>query len=252
MKTIVLSLTLIVSLNQIHLIGQTNPEMKVTELMFLVDITDAELYGQIKADFQNNLPQFFNYTHLGRIKDLEMFRLSVAPINSTGELIITCKSIQIPKKGMPTNDVKKLSNPQPLMAMLREQLNVFEAQVANNDRSLIMEVVLKAVNQANENAERNIIVICSDLLEFSNTANFYRKIPSPQEVDQVIKNLDSITWSSAKRKAEKTQPEIIIIYRQSPGFKQARELKLFWCSLMNKLGIKSVVFIDNFTQDPQI
>ena len=252
MKKIVLSALIIIS--QSVLIAQNDNQLKVTELTFLVDITDNELFRQIKTDFEQNLPTFFQATGLGKIKDLEKFTVKIAPINATGELILTSRSISIPKKGLALQEVKKLQNPQPLMFMLRQQLNVYDSiRVINNERSFIIDIVLKTIAQANESAERNVIVVLSDLLEYSPVANFYKKIPSNQEIEEVLKKIDPTVLNQAKNKIKSgCDPEMVIVFKQAPGFKTGAELKRAWTSLLNKIGITTVVFIDNFTQNPQI
>lgn len=254
MKAIFFILLILLSINQNDMIGQTNPEMKVTELMFLVDITDLEIFEEIRNDFNSNLPIFFANTRAGKIKEYETFKLSVCPIGSNGILTITTKSIQIPRKGLATNEVKRLSDPQPLMKMLKEQLNNYEQQViTNSDRSLIIDVILKAISQLNENAENSILVVLSDFLEFSDIANFYKKIPNAIEIESIMKNIDIITLNSARKKIEQgCTPEVVLVFKQKSKFKQSAELKLFWAEFFKKIGIRNVVFIDNFTQDPQL
>lgn len=255
MKTVLFTfLMLVFGLNV--LVAQSN--LKTTECIFLLDITDNLLFAEIKDDFNNNLPDFFAYTNLGRIKELESFRLSVCPIGSGGVLSLKSQTIAIPRKGMPINEVKKLSSPQPLMAMLREQLAFYETQLQdNNTRSLIIDVVLKAIGQTNENFERTVIVVCSDLLEFSNITNFYNKIPTAQEltafIEQCIKRIDPITFTSVRKKIENgCIPEIVIVYKPKRSFERSADLKLFWQEFFRQLGLPHVSFIDNFTQDPQI
>ena len=252
MKKIILLVLIIIS--QSALVAQNGTQLKVTELTFLVDITDNELFSQIKTDFEQNLPTFFQATGLGKIKDLEKFTISVAPINATGELVLTSKSISIPKKGLALQEVKKTSNPQPLMLMLKQQLNVYDSiKVLHNERSFIVDILLKTIAQANESAERNVIVVLSDLLEYSPVCNMYKKIPANQEMEQVLKNIDSTTLNQVKKKIKSgCEPEVVIVLKQKPGSRNGSELKRFWTSFLNKIGITTVVFIDNFTQNPQI
>jgi hypothetical protein len=253
MKKIVLLMLIIISQNV--LVAQTNTQLKVTELTFLVDITDSDLFSQIKADFEQNLSAFFQATELGKIKEQEKFTLSVAPISATGEFVLKSTSIAIPRKGLALQEVRRLSNPQPLMVMLKQQLAVFDSiKVANNERSYIIDIVLKSIAQANESAERNVIVMCTDGLEYSPVCNMYKKIPTTnQETEQVLKSIDPTTLNRAKQRIQSgCDPEIVIVIKQKTGSRNGSDLKQFWSSFLNKIGITTVVFIDNFTQNPQI
>ena len=254
MKRLIL-ISFILFVGQNFLFSQTNSNQKSSELTFLVDITDEEIFSQIRSDFEQSLPTFFQTTGLGKIKALEKFTLAIAPINATGELRLTSKSISIPRKGMSLQEERKLGNPQPLMSMLKQQLNAFDSiKTAHNEQSYIMDIVLKTIAQANESAGRNVIVVLSDLLEYSPVHNMYKKIPtSNQEIEQLINNIDPIILRQAKIKLQLgCDPEVIVVFKQKAGSRNGRELKRFWTGFLNKIGITTVIFIDNFTQNPQI
>jgi hypothetical protein len=235
-------------------VAQKAAQIKNTGCIFLIDITDNELFGLIKEDIAKNLQTFFRATGLGTINELESFTLSVAPINSTGELHLSSKSISITKKGLSYKEIEQLRNPKPLIALLKKQLAIYDSIKAfHNDKSYIIDVILKTIAQSNESSERNVIVVFSDLLEYSPVSNFYKKIPQSSEIEQAIKNIDPILLNQAKKKIESSSDiEVVIVFKQKKGALTGNALKQFWSGFLTKLGISKVVFLDNLTQNPQL
>ncbi|MDL2231566.1 hypothetical protein LJB85_02375 [Porphyromonadaceae bacterium OttesenSCG-928-L07] len=233
-------------------IAQKNIQISTKELMFLVDITDTIVYRQIHSDFIQSLSTFFQNTGMGKIEAEECFTLSVAPINATGELQLTSASIEILRKGMSYNDEAKLKNPRPLLNMLNAKLAEYDLLSKNNHtQSCIFEIILKAISQTT--ADETVITICSDLMEYSNIYSMYKKIPPVSEMSQIMANIDPVLLKDVKGKLKSgNAPNIVIVLKKTGANINYNELKTFWVSFFNHLGISDIKFIDNFSQNPQI
>lgn len=255
MKMILISVAGLVFINTMFinkLSAQKNPQLSTTELMFLVDVTDSLIFKQIHADFSQNLSKFFQNTGLGKIAAEEKFSLSVAPINSSGELKLSTASISIPRKGLSYNEEKKLSNPRPLLNMLNAKLIEFATISKNNQsQSSIIEIVLKAITQTT--ADESFIVICTDLIEHSTIHSMYKSIPQASDVSKILAKVDPLLLSNAKNKVKGGGDlTVIIVLKKLPGSHDYNKLRGFWMAFFAEVGISNVKFIDNLSQNPQI
>jgi len=248
-KKVVLAFVALIIISTKDLVAQS-ANLKTSEMFMLVDITDPGLFSQIVLDFEENLPTFFQTVGLGKIGELERFTLKIAPIGATQELVVKSASIAIPRKGLALQEQRRLSNPQILTALIKQNLADYGTlTAANNSASYIIDIVLKSISQSDDEAERSVLVIQTDGMEFSPICNTYKKVPTTtQEIDALMNNIDVTTLNRAKQKVKTSKVEIVIVLKRSTGSRNVSELRNFWTELLNRVGITSLVFIDNFTQ----
>ncbi|MGI9542827.1 MAG: hypothetical protein ACR2MX_06175, partial [Cyclobacteriaceae bacterium] len=69
------------------------------EAILLIDVSDKQLFEDIKADLNANLPTFMEKSGLGQISACQSFTLTMVPISSKEGLETSSETISINRKG---------------------------------------------------------------------------------------------------------------------------------------------------------
>lgn len=226
--------------------------VKNKEFFFLIDITDKELFQDIKTDIQTNFAHFAVNVGFGEIKPLNKITFKISPINDLGVLSITTSSIGIKSTDMSGVEIKKNTNPKIITNHLNSKLTEYETLVSKNamSQSSIMDVTLKALIESDLNADENMLVIFSDMIENSNIWNMYKQnVPKQTSLSSIISRLDQVVYGKLKQKLKSGfSPCVVIVLKQKN--KQSinnKSLKLFWNQFFTSIGIKKVQFIDDLS-----
>lgn len=229
-------------------------QIKHSEAVILIDVSDTRLYNEIERDFKVNFAGFMGRTGLGSISSCEKFTLSFAHMSGKESLNLTSASIAVHKPGQSKKAEIAQRNPAPLVALLQKTLTEYHA--LSNDQGMtsgsnIANTLFKAIVQTNDFNSGKVILVFSDMVESNNQMNFYRKIPAKKDIPTAIeKMIEPLVLSKFYQiRDEGLIAQIIIVLKPEPAGKTSiREIKNFWVAFFKELGIDAQVqFIDNLT-----
>lgn len=146
-----------------------------------------------------------------------------------------------------------MRNPRPLVEMISSELSRYKQLSEKQKNSPIIDVTLKTFREM-DSETREILVICTDGLEFNTKyANFYKDIPTTEQtVEKLISKIDPILLAEAKEKVAATNPEVVIVLKPNDKMKKTTELKQFYSEFMHQIGVNTVRFIDNLSNNPNL
>ena len=228
--------------------------VKPREAILLIDVTDKELFADIEADLNANLPTFMAKTGLGEIEPCESFTLTLVPISSREGLQAASETIAITRKGQSYQAERRQASPAPLVNLLKAQLASFKALTDDKgitSGSSIANVIVKALTHADIEAETTLIIF-SDMIENNQFLNMYRDIPASENVASIVpKLIDPMVLQEFQvRQREGLDANIIIVCKDSTNAKvnaRQREVKSFWAGLLAEMRLRNVQFMDNLT-----
>lgn len=224
-----------------------------TAITFLVDATDQSVFNAIESDFNLNLNTFFTNTGIGTIDFGQRLTIRMGAIDESDQLSLKSRSIALTDKRASRKEAERQRNPRPLLEMINSELARCK-QLSENTMtsSPVIDVTLKIFREMNTEA-REIVVICTDGLENSNYANFYKNIPSTeQSMEKLISKIDPILLAEAKEQIALTDPEVVIVLKPNDKAKKALELKKFYDEFFRKLGVNTIRFIDSLNNNPHL
>lgn len=242
----------IISLVAIALLGQAQ-QISETAVTFLCDITDQTVFTDIDNDFKQNLSMFFTNTGIGTIDYGQRLTIRMGVIDESDQLTLQTRSISLTDRRVSRKEAERQRNPRPLLEMISSELvrykQLSEAIMAS---SPIIDVTLKAFREMNTEA-REIFVICTDGVEYSNYGNFYRNIPTTeQSMERLTNQIDPVLLTESKEKIATTDPEVIIVLKQNAKVNNIAQLKQFYNLFLHHLGVNTVRFIDNLSNNPNL
>lgn len=251
MKNTIITLFLLV----FNVLGCSCHAQKINEtaVTFLVDVTDQSVFSAIKADFNRNLNAFFVNTGVGKIDYGQRLVVRMGAIDEGDQLTLQSRSIALVDKRVSRKEAERLRNPRPLVEMIGGELDRYE-QLSEKTMasSPIIDVTLKAFREMNAEA-REIVVICTDGVEYSNYANFYKNIPTTEKtLEKLISKVDPFLLSEAKEQIAMTDPEVVIVLKANDKVKHTADLKKFYSEFMNLLGVHTTRFVDNLSNNPNL
>lgn len=251
-KTI--TLACLMALSFITLLGQAQ-KINETAITFLVDATDPTVFNAVENDFNQNLNAFFTNIGIGEIGLGQRLTIRMGVIDESDQLTLKTKSIAWTDKKLSKKEAARQRDPRPLVQMIGSELarckQLSEKQMTS---SPIIDIVLK-VFRGEMNTEANeIIVICTDALENSQYANFHKNnVPTTeQEVKKLIAKIDPVLLAEAKEQVASTDPMVIIVLKANDKVKKNAELKKFYNEFFHQIGVNTVRYIDNFSNNPRL
>lgn len=228
--------------------------IKPREAIMLIDVTDKQLFANIEADLNANLPTFMAKTGLGEISPCESFTLTMVPISAREGLQAASETIAITRKGQSYQAERQQASPVPLVKLLKTQLTEFKTLTDDKgitSGSSIANVIVKALTHANIEAETTLIIF-SDMIENNQYLNMYRTIPAGEKMAEVVpKLIDPMVLQEFQvRQREGLDANIIIVCKDSANASvnaRQREVKSFWAGLLAEMRLRNVQFMDNLT-----
>lgn len=224
-----------------------------TNVTFLVDVTDPVVFEEdIVTDFEQNLNAFFTNAGIARIDFGERLRVRMAPIDESDRLTLHSNSIALLDKGVSRKKAEKQRNPRPLVQLIKSELDQYKSlSQKKNAFSPIISLTLKTLRELDPET-REILVIVTDGIEHSTYGDFYKSIPTTEKsVNQLIAKIDPLLLEEAKRQADDSSPEVIIVLKNNPKVKTA-ELKKFYSLFLTRLGVTTIRFIDNLSNNTNL
>lgn len=221
------------------------------QLTLLIDVSDSALFNGIEKDIKTNFPVFMQKTKLGSISPCQSFTLSLAHLSSQDALELSSETIKITRKRQSVKEENKEANPAPLIQLLTEKMDAYRLlskQPAMTTGSNIANVLVKAINQTNPDAETTILIF-SDMVENNAQLNLYKKIPDKNEIPKVTEKLiePSVMEKFKQLQQEGSQIKIVIVLKPEPGGRtNQRNIKIFWSEVFKSLKL-NVQFIDNLS-----
>ena len=170
---------------------QNCEELQKKQLVMLLDVSDEALYETIETDVASNFSKFMSESPFKNVGECEVFKLSIGSFSAIDELTLAEAQIGITKKGISGKEKRQLSNPKPLISLLKKSLGNFKEQSTkeefNNSTNLTLTIV-KAILGMEDEAE-NTLLISSDLIVNNKVeqVNFYKKVPT--DVSETIRTL---------------------------------------------------------------
>ncbi len=224
------------------------------EAIMLIDVTDQNLFQDIRNDITTNLPVFMKETGLAEISPCEQFTLTLVPITAKEGILAKSETIAITRKGQSYRAEQQQANPAPLVNLIRAQLTSFgdmtgDASVTSG--SNIANVILKVLSKTKPESETTLIIF-SDMIENNNYLNMYRHIPDSSEMTDVIQTLiDPIVLNDFQvRQNDGLNARVLVVCKENQLKKvntNSREIRKFWSALLNELNIGHVQFADNLS-----
>lgn len=224
--------------------------------LFLIDVSDEKLFSAIEDDLNKNFPGFMQRTGLGNITPCQSLKLSFAHLSARDELNMASASIAITRKGLSKKEEQKRANPAPLVQMMQKKVN--EYRQLSKDASMttgsnIANVLLKAINQADDGEETDIFLF-SDMVENNKQLNLYNAVPAAKDIPAVTKQMiePSVLEKFRQRQKEGLIVKIVVALKPEPGGKiKQRSMKEFWTSVFKELKL-DVQFIDNLSNSVEL
>lgn len=218
---------------------------------FLMDVSDKKLFANIETDLNTNFPVFMQHSGLGNISPCQSFTLSFAQLSAKEELEIASATVAINRKGLSKKEERKQANPQPLVQLMQKKLSEYKKLTDDPQMtagSNIANVLLKAINQSNPEAE-NYFFLFSDLVENNRQLNLYKGIPDKKSIPQVIEKMiePSVLQKFWQLQKSGLQTKVIVVMKQEPSAKiNERAVKDFWIEVFKELKLQAQ-FVDNLT-----
>lgn len=257
MKTNIITFVVILTLTVCGCKAQKPSNVKIDEtaVTFLIDCTDKALVADIREDLRANMNPFIRNLGLGEIRLNEKLTFRIGAIDDSDKLELKSASISLTsndKKASKREQAAK-KNPQPLLQLVSRELDTCQSRCQRKMKcSPIIAVTLKTFREMNPNASREIIVVCTDGVEFSDYANLYKSIPTKDDaVSKVLGKVDNILLDEAKLRIEEVSPQVVFVLKANPKANVA-QLKVFYTKLMNQIGVTSISFIDNLSNNPNL
>ncbi len=220
----------------------------------LIDVTDENLFVEIESDLSDNLPVFMEKTGLAEISPCESFTLTLVPITAREGLDATSKTIAISRKGQSYQAERQQASPAPLVQLLKTQLTSYSGLTQDQSvtsGSNIANVMLKALTRSSPGSEITLIVF-SDMIENNEYLNMYRNIPGEDQAEAVVNQLiDPVVMEAFKsRQQQGLDASILIVCKENQLTRvstNTRDIRTFWSSLLNEIGLEHVQFVDNLS-----
>ena len=244
---------MIVALNVLFTDHSHAQKLNETVVTFLCDATDQTVFDAIETDFRQNLNVFFTNTSIGAINYGQRLTIRMGVIDESDQISLSSKYIAITDKKVSRKEAERLRNPRPLLKLINDELSrgkqLSERKMTS---SPIIDITLKVFREMSTEA-RNVVVICTDGVEYSNYANFYKNIPStPQSIEKLISKIDSILLDEAKEQISSADPEVVVVLKPNDKVKRISELKVFYKEFFYQLGVNTIKFIDNLNNNPNL
>lgn len=227
-----------------------------SELALLIDISDAELYTEIKNDMVDNFSKFMGESPFGNIKACKSLEVTVGNLSGKDELSIQSATIGIDRKGLSGNDQRMLSNPAPIVNLIKTSLDKYTELSSDekyNSSTNILQTVIKSIIGMGDDSD-NTLLISSDMVINSKIAevNFYKTVPKDAGAT-IQKLIDPALLQNFKDKIESgIQLKIVVNHKNDPlGKVNKMAVKEFWINCFQALDIENVQFIDNLTNTIQ-
>lgn len=226
------------------------------QAIFLMDVSDKKLFADIENDLNTNFPVFMQKSGLGNISPCQSFTLGFAQLSSGEALNIASSAISINRKGQSKKKEREQASPAPLISLLKKKLNEYKQLTDDPQQtagSNIGNVLLKAINEANPDAE-NYFFVFSDMVENNPQLNLYKSIPDKKNASQIIQRIiePSVLQEFQKKQKGGMQAKVIIVMKAEPNGKTNQRLvKDFWLALFKELKIDAV-FIDNLSNHVEL
>lgn len=246
------NIIIIISFMAIALFGHAQ-QISETAVTFLCDVTDQAVFTAIENDFNQNLNFFFSNTGTGAIDYGQSLTIRMGVIDASDQLTMQSRSIALTDRRVSRKEAERQRNPRPLLEMISSELARYK-QVSETtmNSSPIINVTLKAFREMNPES-REIIVICTDGVEYSNYGNFYRNIPTTEQaVERLTNQIDPILLAEAKEQIASTDPEVVIVLKPNERANNIAQLKQFYSLFFHHLGVNTVRFIDNLSNNPNL
>lgn len=224
-----------------------------TNVTFLIDVTDKPIYEAIESDFNQNLNTFFTNTGVGNIDFGQRLTIRMGAIDESDQLTLQSKSIALLNKNISRKEAQRQRDPRPCLQMISAELARYKQLSEKQMSSPIIDVILKAFREMSPES-REILVICTDGIEYNpRYANFYKSIPtSEQSIENLISKIDPILLSEAEEQIALADPEVIIVLKPNDKVIKTAELKQAYNELMRQIGVNTVRFIDNLSNNPNL
>lgn len=224
-----------------------------TSVTFMVDVTEKTVYDVIEADFNQNLNTFFTNTGVGAVDFGQRLTIRMGAIDESGQLSLQSRSIALTDKRVSRKEAERRRDPRLLLEMISSELaNYNQLSEKTMTSSPIIDVTLKAFREMNTEA-REVVVICTDGIENSNYANFYKIIPNTeQSVEKLISKIDPILLAEAKEQIALTDPEVVVVLKPNEKVRMTVELKKFYDAFFRLLGVNTIRFIDSLNNNPHL
>ena len=242
----------LVALNLVTL-GCHAQKIEETAVTFLCDATDQPVFNAIESDFNQNLNAFFTNTDIGTIDFGQRLTIRMGAIDESDELSLRSKSIALTNKKVSRKEAARLRDPKPLVQLIATELaNYKQLSEKKMTSSPIIDVSLKVFREMNTEAEE-ILVICTDGVEYSSYANFYKNIPTTEQtVEKLMAKIDPILLAEAKEQIASANPKVVVVLKSNDKVKKPAELKKFYNEFFHQLGVDTVRFIDNLSNNPNL
>lgn len=231
----------------------SNIKVDETVVTFLIDCTDREIFVESNDDMHTNLSLFFKNAGINNLDYNERLTVRIAPIDDNDKLSLRTASIALTDKNASKREQAAMSSTKPLLKLISTELARYDT-ICNRQMkcSPIINVMLKTFREMNPNASREILVVCTDGVEFSDYVSLYKSIPTNEEgVAKVLGKVDGILLNEAKLRIEEVSPQVVFVLKSNPKA-NAAQLKMFYTKLMNRIGVTSVSFIDNLSNNPNL
>ena len=231
----------------------SNNKVEETCLSFIVDATDKTLFDEINHDFHTNLQTFFKNIGISKVGYNEKLTVRIAPIDDNDKLSLKTASVALTDKKASKRDQAAMSDTRPLLWLISTELARYDTVYHRQMKcSPIINVMLKTFREMNPEATREIVVFCTDGVEFSGYGNFYKAIPTSDAVfAKVVSKIDNILLNEAKTHIEEVSPQVVIVLKTNSKTNTA-QLKQFYSKFMGQLGVARVSFIDNLSNNPNL
>ena len=245
----------IITLSSCDSITQCESESQ-RQATLLIDVSDPKLFAEIENDLNINFPLFWQKSKIGDISPCQCFTLSMVELSSKDQLNISSEEICIKSKGQSRKKERKDADPSPLVRLMEQKVDDYKEIVSNPKTKIgsnISNVLLKAINQSNIDAE-NYFFVFSDMVENNPQANFYKRIPDVKEVRQFITKMiePSVLEEFFNKRKSGMHLKVIVVMKDEPSEKvNKRHVKAFWLEFFNTLKI-DVQFIDNLSNNIEL
>ena len=256
-NTLYLALVLIflLILNSCQSIGKCE-EIQKGDTTILIDISDNELFQEIRSDIKTNFPEFMRMNSFEEIfiksEECKQLKLSIGALSAKDELSIAHTSVGTNKRGLSRKERRKQNSSEPIIQLVKETLDNYSEMSEDdnyNSSTNILNTILKAIVSMDVEAQ-NTLFVFSDMIinNKKEGVNFYKSIANNVK-PTLQKLIDPNLLQGYKNQMEEgLELKIVVVLKEEQRGKiKTKDVKAFWIAAFNTIGLNDVQFIDNLS-----
>lgn len=209
-------------------------------LAILIDASDPRLLEESISDLESGLgPYLERHSYLNQ-ESCFSSKMSIGYLASDVRLETTSATIGIDRKGVSKKAERQATSPRPFINLFREMVKKLKELIQDPEFTAGTNIVNNLAKTILSSDDDLTVLLFTDGIENNAHLNFYRNIPNPSEVQDLIPELfEPQVYERLKNHLARNQNQKVIFYLQSDPLNSVdrRAVKAFWVAFFQELQI---------------